>query len=147
MNTILINPPYQTITSNWGVGHQVPLGLLMVGGVVRDSGFDVSLLDAEAGRLSCADVASEVRRRRPAVVMTGHAGSTPAHPVCIEMIEAIKRARPETVCVYGGVFPTYHDEQILRDHSAVDIVVRGEGEHTAAAVLRALRDGGMSDRE
>ena len=24
MRALLINPPYQTITSNWGVGHQVP---------------------------------------------------------------------------------------------------------------------------
>jgi hypothetical protein len=28
MKVLLINPPYQTITSNFGVGHQVPLGLL-----------------------------------------------------------------------------------------------------------------------
>ncbi len=145
MHTMLINPPYQTITSNWGVGHQIPLGLLMVGGVARDAGFDVALLDAEAARLSCAEVAEEVRRRRPSVVMTGHAGSTPAHPVCLEMFEAIKRASPEAVCVYGGVFPTYHDEQILREHSAVDIIVRGEGERTTAALLRALHNGGLRD--
>ncbi len=145
MHAMLINPPYQTITSNWGVGHQIPLGLLMVGGVARDAGFDVTLLDAEAARLSCAEVADDVRRRRPSVVMTGHAGSTPAHPVCLEMFEAIKRTSPETVCVYGGVFPTYHDEQILRDHSAVDIIVRGEGERTAAALLRSLHNGGLRD--
>jgi anaerobic magnesium-protoporphyrin IX monomethyl ester cyclase len=138
---MLINPPYQTITSNWGVGHQVPLGLLMVGGAVRDAGYEVSLLDAEAMRLSCAQVAEEVRRSRPAVVMAGHAGSTPAHPVCTEMFEAIKRARPKTVCVYGGVFPTYHDELVLRRYSAVDVVVRGEGEATAPVLLRALDEG------
>jgi anaerobic magnesium-protoporphyrin IX monomethyl ester cyclase len=139
---MLINPPYQTITSNWGVGHQVPLGLLMIGGTARDQGFAVSLLDAEALRLRPARVADEVRRRRPDVVMSGHAGSTPAHPLCIEMFEAIKRARPEVVCVYGGVFPTYHDEYVLRQHSTVDIVVRGEGEETSAALLSALRHGG-----
>jgi anaerobic magnesium-protoporphyrin IX monomethyl ester cyclase len=141
MRTLLVNPPYQTITSNWGVGHQVPLGLLMVGGALADAGADVSLLDAEARRLRPDRVADEVARRRPAVVMTGHAGSTPAHPVCMSTLAAVKRARPETVCVYGGVFPTYHDEEILRRHSCVDIVVRGEGEAAAADVVRALRDG------
>src|SRR5262245_49521152 len=35
---LLINPPYQTLTSNLGVGHQVPLGLLAVGGPLRDAG-------------------------------------------------------------------------------------------------------------
>jgi anaerobic magnesium-protoporphyrin IX monomethyl ester cyclase len=141
MTTMLINPPYQTITSNWGVGHQVPLGLLMVGGAARDAGHQVSLLDAEAMRMSCAQVAEQVRRAEPAVVMSGHAGGTPAHPVCVEMFEAIKRVRPETICVYGGVFPTYHDEYVLSRHSAVDIVVRGEGEAIASPLLRALEEG------
>lgn len=141
MDTLLVNPPYQTITSNWGVGHQVPLGLLMVGGAVRDAGFPVSLLDAEAGHRSVPQVAAEVHQRRPAVVMTGHAGSTPAHPVSMAMLAAVKRAYPETLCVYGGVFPTYHDEQVLRDHPYVDVVVRGEGEATAVGLLTALREG------
>ena len=52
MRAMLINPPYQTITSNFGVGHQVPLGLLMVGGALLDAGHDVRLLDAEATGLS-----------------------------------------------------------------------------------------------
>ena len=34
MRALLVNPPYQTLTSNLGVGHQVPLGLLMVGGAL-----------------------------------------------------------------------------------------------------------------
>jgi anaerobic magnesium-protoporphyrin IX monomethyl ester cyclase len=141
MHTLLINPPYQTITSNWGVGHQVPLGLLMVGGALCDAGFDVSLLDAEAMRLSHDEVAQHVRHTKPAVVMTGHAGSTPAHPVCMAMMSTIKKARPETVCVYGGVFPTYHDEQVLRHNPSVDIVVRGEGEATVVAMTHALHAG------
>ena len=140
MHILLINPPYQTITSTFGVGHQVPLGLLMVGGAISDAGFAVSLLDAEANRLTVDAVAEHVRAARPDVVMTGHAGSTPAHPVCMAMLAAIKRASPATICVYGGVFPTYHDEQTLREHPAVDIVVRGEGEATTVALLRALHD-------
>jgi hypothetical protein len=52
VRVLLINPRYQTLTSNIGVGHQVPLGLLMTGGALTDAGHDVSLLDAEALRLS-----------------------------------------------------------------------------------------------
>jgi anaerobic magnesium-protoporphyrin IX monomethyl ester cyclase len=146
MRTLLINPPYQTITSNWGVGHQVPLGLLLVGAAARDAGHEVSLLDAEANRLTNEQIVAVVKRARPAVVMTGHAGSTPAHPVCVAMFEAIKAACPETLCVYGGVFPTYHDEQVLREHPATDVVVRGEGEATVVALLDALaRGAALSD--
>src|ERR671918_259784 len=67
MKILLINPPYQTLTSNFGVGHQVPLGLLMVGGPLIDAGHEVRLLDAEGRRLGLGDVASEVRRRAPEI--------------------------------------------------------------------------------
>ena len=145
MQVTIINPPYQTITSNWGVGHQVPLGLLMVGGALLDAGHDVTLLDAEALRLDADLVAEEVRRRQPDVVMTGHAGSTPAHPVCMAMFDAIKRVCPGVVCVYGGVYPTYHDEQIMAERPAVDAIIRGEGEATAVALLDALPAADLSD--
>ena len=46
-DVLLINPPYVTMTSRVGVGHQVPLGLLMVGGAMIDAGFSVGLVDGE----------------------------------------------------------------------------------------------------
>ncbi|HWE36252.1 MAG TPA: radical SAM protein [Isosphaeraceae bacterium] len=142
MKVLLVNPPYQTITSNFGVGHQVPLGLLMVGGPLIDAGHRVELLDAECRRLGPAAIAREVRRRGPDVVMTGHAGSTPAHPACTRMLRAIKASCPGVVTVYGGVYPTYHAARILAEEPAVDVVVRGEGEATAVDLLRALDAGG-----
>ncbi|MHC4107847.1 MAG: cobalamin-dependent protein [Planctomycetota bacterium] len=138
MKVMLINPPYQTLTSNLGVGHQVPLGLLMVGGAMIDAGFKVELLDAEALRLSLARIVDRVGQIGPRVIMTGHAGSTPAHPVCMQMLKAIKRAHPEVTTVYGGVFPTYHAEMILRKEPAVDVIVRGEGGATARELVVAL---------
>ena len=86
MKVLLINPPYQTITSNFGVGHQIPLGLLMVGGPLLDAGHEVRLLDAECRRLSLEAVVRRGPAWGPDVVMTGHAGSTPAHPTCIRML-------------------------------------------------------------
>src|ERR1043166_1472996 len=94
MRILLINPPYQTLTSNWGVGHQVPLGLLMVGGPLLDAGHTVRLLDAECRPLTKAAILRAVERFRPDLVMTGHAGSTPAHPVCMDLLRAIKASFP-----------------------------------------------------
>jgi anaerobic magnesium-protoporphyrin IX monomethyl ester cyclase len=145
MKILLINPPYQTLTSNLGVGNQVPLGLLLVGGSLIDAGFDVKLLDAEALHLSDEQIIEHAATLRPEVVMTGHAGSTPAHPVCMRMLRQIKAALPQTVTVYGGVFPTYHSESVLRDESAVDVIVRGEGEVTAVDLARAIARGPSCD--
>jgi anaerobic magnesium-protoporphyrin IX monomethyl ester cyclase len=138
MRIVLVNPPYQTLTSNLGVGHQVPLGLLMVGGALLDAGHQVRLIDAEARRLRPARVAREVAEFRADAVMTGHAGSSPAHPVCMRTLDAIKRAVPGAVSVYGGVYPSYHADEILRSCPQVDAIVRGEGEATAPALAEAL---------
>src|SRR6185503_11045272 len=120
MNVLLINPPYQTLTSNLGVGHQIPLGLLMIGGALIDSGYQVGLLNAESERLSVEQILDHVGRTRPGVIMTGHAGSTPAHPTCVRMMRTIRAAFPEIVQVYGGVYPTYHAEEILADDCGAD---------------------------
>ena len=113
MRVLLINPPYLTLTSTLGVGHQVPLGILMVGGSLIDACHEVKLLDAERRHLSIRRIISEVRKFEPDIVMTGHAGSTTAHPICMKMLQAIRDACPEIITVYGGVYPTYHAEDIL----------------------------------
>jgi anaerobic magnesium-protoporphyrin IX monomethyl ester cyclase len=138
MKILLINPPYQTLTSNLGVGHQVPLGLLMVGGALIDAGHEVKLLDAECLGLKIPVIVNLGRTWAPEIVMTGHAGSTPAHPVCMKLLSALKVACPDVVTVYGGVYPTYHAEQILREHPCVDFIVRGEGEATVVQLASTL---------
>jgi anaerobic magnesium-protoporphyrin IX monomethyl ester cyclase len=139
MRVVLINPPYQTLTSNFGVGHQVPLGLLMVGGPLLDAGHEVRLVDAECRRLKIRDILRALREFDPDVVMTGHAGSTPAHSVCIEMLRAIKDVHPRVITVYGGVYPTYHAEQVLRREPSVDVIVRGEGEATSLELVQTVQ--------
>jgi anaerobic magnesium-protoporphyrin IX monomethyl ester cyclase len=144
MRVLLINPPYQTLTSNWGVGHQVPLGLLMVGGALLDAGHEVRLLDAECRRLTTPAILDAVGAFGPDLVLTGHAGSTPAHPVCAALLRAVKDTFPHVRTLYGGVYPTYHAQRILEEEPAIDVIVRGEGEATAVELAQSLsadRDG------
>ncbi len=65
----------------------------------------------------------------------GHSGSTSAHPVCLEITSAVRAAFPAMTIVYGGVFPSYHWQDILAEAPQIDVIVRGEGE--AGAVLLA----------
>jgi anaerobic magnesium-protoporphyrin IX monomethyl ester cyclase len=136
---LLINPPYQTLTSNCGVGHQIPLGLLAVGGPLLDAGHTVRLLDAECRKLTPTALGRAVGAFRPDVVMTGHAGSTPAHPICVAMFRDLKASLPGMLTVYGGVYPSYHAKAILTCEPAVDVIVRGEGEAAAVELAHALQ--------
>src|SRR5687768_10905508 len=85
LRILIVNPPYHSLTSLYGVGAQTPLGLLCIGGALRDAGHEARLLDSEALRLGAGDVAAEAASWRPELIMTGHAGSTPAHPAVLAM--------------------------------------------------------------
>jgi anaerobic magnesium-protoporphyrin IX monomethyl ester cyclase len=140
MRILLINPPYHAVTSLYGVGEQLPLGLLSIGGALIDDGHAVTLLDAEVHHLSIPETVERAALRAPELIMTGHAGSTPAHPVTMAMCRALKARLPHVPIVYGGIFPTYHGEEVLAAEHAIDVIVRGEGERTVVLLTRALAE-------
>lgn len=139
MNKILLlNPPHTAIGSRVPREKLPPLGLLSIGGPLLDAGYDVELLDAEFGPLSDDEIVARVVRTAPRIVMTGHAGSSTAHPTVARLARRIKAALPGVAIVYGGVFPTYHWREILQQCPAIDYIVRGEGERAAVALARAI---------
>ncbi len=141
MRILLINPPYITWSARFGTGHQMPAGLLRVGGPLLDGGHEVRLLDAERRHLTLTAILKTVKSFRPDIVMTGHAGSTAAHPTCIEMLKTIKTACPGVMTVYGGVYPTFHARQIMEAEKCIDVIIRGEGEAVASALVTAIESG------
>lgn len=138
---LLINPPHTAIGSRIPREQLPPLGLLSVGGPLLDAGFEVSLLDAELGPMSIDAIVAEAQARAPDLVLTGHSGSSSAHATTMRIAARLKAAMPDLVIVYGGVHPTYHWEDVLRDHPQVDFIVRGEGERTAPRLVRAWQTG------
>lgn len=138
MRIALVNAPLQSAVCDYGVGHQIPLGLLMVGGPLIDAGFVVTLIDAARLHLDQAAIVEHVADFAADVVMIAHVGSTSAHPCCIRVLCAIKAKLPHVITIYGGVHPTYHYKTILAQHSEIDIIVRGEGEATVLELMHTL---------
>lgn len=145
MNILLLNPPHPSIGSRIPVEHLPPLGLLAIGGPLIDAGHDVALLDAEFGPMTTAEIVAEVRKRRPQAVLVGHSGSTSAHPSVVEITRAIRTAWPQAWIIYGGVFPSYHWQEIMQAEPQIDLIVRGEGEKTTVRLVHALETGGALD--
>lgn len=142
MRILIINPPHPSIGSRIPDDHLPPLGLLCIGGPLLDDGHEVTLFDAEFGPATLDEITSQVRETEPDIVLIGHSGSTSAHPVSAEIARRAKRVLPDLIVVYGGVFPTYHWADILRDCPQFDIIVRGEGEETCRQLVRMLSAGG-----
>jgi anaerobic magnesium-protoporphyrin IX monomethyl ester cyclase len=141
MRVLLINVPHPSIGSRIPDDHLPPLGLLSIGGPLIDDGHEVRLIDAEFGPMPTDAIAAEARRFVPDAVLFGHSGSTSGHPVIAEVAHRTARAMPQTLIIYGGVFPTYHWREILTEEPYVTAIVRGEGEETARQLLRALEFG------
>ncbi|MES3025780.1 MAG: magnesium-protoporphyrin IX monomethyl ester anaerobic oxidative cyclase [Pseudomonadota bacterium] len=135
---LLINPPHTAIGSRIPKEQLPPLGLLSVGGPLIDAGFCVELLDAEFGPMSIDAIIAHALLAAPDVVMMGHSGSTSAHVTITKIAARLKAERPATPIVYGGVYPTYHWEDVLKESPHIDYIVRGEGERTATELIKAL---------
>lgn len=140
---LLLNPPHTAIGSRIPDDHLPPLGLLAIGGPLIDAGFAVELLDADYDPLAPDEIVRRIVAAAPRIVMVGHAGSSTAHPTIVDLATRIKAVLPDTVIVYGGVFPTYHWREILTQCPAIDAIVRGEGERTAVLMARAIVTHGL----
>ncbi len=135
MKITLVNIAHPSIGSRIPDDHLPPLGLLSLGGPLLDAGHAVSLID---GDLECLAAEALAHRARAAdVVMLGHSGSTSAHPAVVAFVRALQ-AVSQAIVVYGGVFPTYHWREILTEEPGIDVIVRGEGENTAVALVERL---------
>jgi anaerobic magnesium-protoporphyrin IX monomethyl ester cyclase len=138
MRIALVNAPLQSAVCDYGVGHQLPLGLLMLGGPLIDAGFVVTLIDAACLHLNDVTIVEQIADFEADVVMIAHVGSTSAHPCCLRVLRAIKAKLPQIITIYGGVHPTYHYKTLLAQHPEVDIIVRGEGEATVLELIHIL---------
>lgn len=141
MRVALVNAPLKSAVCDFGVGHQMPLGLLMTGGPLLRAGFDVTLIDAAREHLPPRAIADRVDALDADVVMISHPGATTSHPATMHTLAAIKARRPHVTTVYGGVFASYQDREILEHCPQVDVIVRGEGEATALELVEALDRG------
>jgi len=141
MRILLVNPRHPSIGSRIPDDHLPPLGLLSIGGPLIDAGHTVKLLDADRENLPVAEAARRVLAWSPDAVLLGHSGSTSAHPEVRSLTRLLAAERPGLCIVYGGVFPTYHWRDVLREEPQIHAIVRGEGEVTAVKLMEAIEEG------
>ncbi|MCL2709381.1 MAG: magnesium-protoporphyrin IX monomethyl ester anaerobic oxidative cyclase [Planctomycetaceae bacterium] len=141
MRILFVNVPHEAIGSRLAGEHLPPLGLLAVAGPLVDAGHNVQLLDADHDNLRIEQVAAEILRRNPDVLLFGHSGSTSAQPIIEEVAHLVREQNADIKIILGGVFPTFHWEQVLRKKPQIDYIVIGEGEATCLNLMTALANG------
>ncbi len=66
-------------------------------------------------------------------------------PFVLYALPFLKASYPDRTIILGGVGPAAIENQVLERVPAVDIVYRGEGERSAPALIKALRQGAPLD--
>jgi anaerobic magnesium-protoporphyrin IX monomethyl ester cyclase len=117
-----------------------PLGILYCAGVLKEGGFEVSLLDQPARGFSSDQTVRWVKREDPDIVGFSVLLSTAKEAPRIA--ERVKAENPDIVVVFGGHHSTFNAERILEKYPFVDVVVRGEGEYTCLEVARCIEKRG-----
>jgi anaerobic magnesium-protoporphyrin IX monomethyl ester cyclase len=113
-----------------------PLGILYCAGALKQGGVEVSILDQPAKGFSLDQTVSWVKKEAPDIV--GFSVLLSAAKEAPRIAERVKAENPNITVVFGSHHATFNAERILRKYPFVDIVVRGEGEHTSLEVARAL---------
>lgn len=118
---------------------EYPIYLAYTVAVLEEAGFDVSFIDAIMDELPIEAFARCVQELNPrlAIVET----STPSIAFDLATAQAIKDASPDTFVTLIGSHVTYFDKETLAEHPAVDAIIRGEFEYTAADLARVLQTG------
>src|ERR1700730_15103236 len=122
-----------------------PLWCRLIGGYVRDRGYAVEIIDAEAEGWGPRSVALRALERRPrliAVIVSGHQPSASTQQVAAASptIRAIKDENPDQPIIVIGGHVAALPERTMREEP-VDFACNGEGPVTVHHLLSVLQAG------
>jgi radical SAM superfamily enzyme YgiQ (UPF0313 family) len=147
LDVLIINPGsrtevYQALGSEL-TAIEPPLWAGMIATFVRNRGYSVKILDAEAEHLSPRAVAERVAALQPmlaAVVVFGHqpSASTQNMTAAGEICRASRELAPEVRSLLIGGHVSALPERTLREEGA-DFVCQGEGPYTVVGLLEHLQ--------
>ncbi|MEW6076901.1 MAG: radical SAM protein [Thermodesulfobacteriota bacterium] len=147
---ILINPgnrkqAYGSLAESLA-GVEPPLMMALLAAYLREKGFSVSIIDAEAEGLDADQTADIIARHAPRAVGIGAIGanpsasSTPKMTAIRPLLNRIKGRNLPCKTVLFGIHSSALPERTLREE-AVDFVVRGEVFYPVEQLLRMLLSG------
>ena len=153
LDLLVVNPAsrrqvYQSLGSSLAA-IEPPIWAGLIATYVRNHGFSVRILDAEAEDMTAEETADHIAEAEPvltAVVVYGHqpSASTQTMPGAGALCTALKQRAPHLKTVMVGGHVASLPERTLREED-VDFVAGGEGPVTTLELLQALKAGRSSD--
>ena len=115
---------------------RVPIGLLMLLGVLEEKGYKPKIIDCYAEKISLDQLDLQLGKINCNIF--GISGTTNTRFESFAIAKAIKSHFDESVVIYGGVNSTFTWEEVLDNVIDIDIAVKGEGEETIVELMNFL---------
>ncbi len=116
----------------------MPVGLLAVAAVLEREGYEVSIINADAERLTLDETVLRVAEEKPDYV--GSTCMTATVDVAYKFYSELKKQLPEVKVIVGGPHVSSLPKATLEESRDIDIVVKGEGDDTTAELMEAIRN-------
>lgn len=131
---LLINTPFPFDE------HPVPpLGLAYIAAVLEGEGVDVQILDLLVAQYSARFLKQRLEEYQPHFVAA--TCSTLNYHIASRILRVCKNADSSLVTLIGGPHVTFTASQVIEEAPWIDVVVRGEGEHTLIDLFNKLATG------
>ena len=153
VDLVIVNPGvryqiYQSLGSTLSA-IEPPVWAGLVAAFVRNRGFSVQIVDAEAEDLTPEETVGRIKEMAPplvAVVVYGHqpSASTQNMTAAGEFCATLRRLAPELKSILVGGHVAALPERTLREEAA-DFVCGGEGPYTLLELLSVLKSGESRD--
>jgi len=133
---VLIYPKFSKVDFD---AQSYPLGLLVIGTILKKQGYRVRLID-----FLVEDNYQELLEQEldNDIVAIGLSVMTPQIASALEISQSIKRYDKNIPVVWGGIHPTLFPEQTISS-SLIDFVIKGEGEISFVKLLNFLNNNGQ----
>jgi radical SAM superfamily enzyme YgiQ (UPF0313 family) len=124
------------------IDRMIPTGPLYVTAALEQRGYRVDFRDYQ---LYCLDdplePANLVRFIENPADVIGISCASDSLPLVILAMKELKRNHPGKTIILGGIGATGAADEIIRNFPFIDVVVKGEGEHTIVDVMEHLGSG------
>ncbi|MBU2251383.1 MAG: cobalamin B12-binding domain-containing protein, partial [Candidatus Omnitrophica bacterium] len=145
---LLINPGNKKVTygklSEVFSGIEPPVWTGLLASFIRDKGFEVAIIDADAEKLSTQEIVERIVACDPILIGVGTIGanpsaaSTPKMAAASQVLKLLKAKQLKGKTVAYGIHVSALPEKTLKEE-AVDFVCRGESFYPILELLKTLK--------
>lgn len=128
MKTLLINPPYPYLEFPI-----IPMGLQYLAGTLEHSGHEVEVLDLLVSKYTKDKIKLKLEEYQPDII--GITAVTMNYHTASDILRYCKSVDPDALTLIGGPHVSFSAVDTLNKAPWIDIVVRGEGEHTMLDIV------------